>query len=402
MRPAKRDVLAMVARWLRPIRFEDRELERQFLVHDCSSTIPLARFCYASAIFIWAGFGILDAAVGGDQIRSLWSIRFLVGEPTILIALAITFARPLWPHLKLVGLTVTFVLGSCVIWMMLVLEPPVSQTYYVGIILVLFPAYVFAQVRLPHAMAATFVLVMAYHRLMLSDGTVHPSAAATDLTFMITTAYIGLVACFLLEWARRREFAQLREIARTNEELQHLSSHDDLTRLLNRRHLEPALETAIGDFRRSGRSSAIMMIDLDDFKQVNDALGHGAGDRVLIEAARCITESIQPTDSAFRIGGDEFVVLLPASTIPRAAAVASRIRAAFAVRSRSVVSGGERPVGMSIGVTQVRPGIETPSELLRLADGALYQAKLRGKGRVHAAHEPARGQVGDSTAAQLG
>ncbi len=393
---------AMVARWLRPIRFEDRELERQFQVHDCSSTIPLARFCYASAIFIWAGFGILDAAVGGDKTRSLWSIRFMVGEPTILMALAITLIRRLWPHLKLVGLTVTFVLGSCVIWMMLVLDPPVSQTYYVGIILVLFPAYVFAQVRLPHAMAATFILVMAYHRLILSDETTHASTAATDLTFMITTAYIGLVACFLLEWARRREFAQLREIARTNEELQHLSSHDELTRLLNRRHLEPALETAIGDFRRSGRPSAIMMIDLDDFKQVNDALGHGTGDRVLIEAACCITESIRPADSAYRIGGDEFVVLLPAATISRAAAVASEIKAAFAVRSRSLVKDHGLAVGMSIGVTQVRAGIETPSELLRLADGALYQAKLRGKGRVHAAQEPPRGQVGDPTAAQLG
>ena len=341
-------------------------------------------------------------AVGGDKTGSLWSIRFMVGEPTILIALAITLVRPLWPYLKWVGLTVTFVLGSCVIWMMLVLDPPVSQTYYVGIILVLFPAYVFAQVRLPHAMAATFVLVMAYHRLMLSDGTVHASTAATDLTFMVTTAYIGLVACFLLEWARRREFAQLREIARTNEELQHLSSHDDLTRLLNRRHLGPALETAIGNFRRDGRTSAIMMIDLDDFKQVNDELGHGAGDRVLIEAACSITESIQPNDSAFRIGGDEFVVLLPAATITRAAAVAQSIKTAFAVRSGSVVKEHGLAVGMSIGVTQVRPGIATPSELLRLADGALYQAKLRGKGRVHAAHGPSRGQVGDPAAARSG
>jgi diguanylate cyclase (GGDEF)-like protein len=375
MRPDWSRLQARAARLMRPIRFEDPELERQFLEHDCSATIPLARFCYASAVFIWAGFGLLDAAVGGETTSSLWTIRFAVGEPTILAALAITFVEPLWPRLKEVGLAVTLVLGSCVIWMVLVLEPPVSEAYYVGVILVLFPAYVFAQVRLVHAVAASAVLVAAYHGLALTRPSVTAATAATNLTFMVTTAYIGLVACFLLERARRRDFVQSLEIARSHDELRRLSSHDELTGLLNRRRLEPELAAAIAEFRSRGRTAAVMMIDLDHFKLVNDRHGHAVGDRILVEAAASITERLKRTDSAFRVGGDEFVVLLPGVTRPAAAEIASRIQSSFAARAESVVLGGGPPVAMSVGITEIRSGADTPSGLLGLADEALYAAK---------------------------
>ncbi len=393
MRPTKSNLSTVVARWLRYIRFEDPDFERDFLEHDCSSTIPLARFCYLSAVFIWAGFGKLDAAVGADRTTSLWMIRFAVGEPTILTALAMTFIKPLRPWLKHVGLTVTFILGSCVIWMMVILPPPVSDSYYVGVILVLFPAYVFAQVRFLHAVAVSCILVFAYDRLALPFGTISPVTAATNLTFMITTVYIGLVACFLLEWSRRRDFAQAIEIARTHDELRRLSSHDELTRLFNRRRLGPAIRSAIEEYRFLGRDTAIMMIDLDDFKMVNDGFGHATGDRVLKEAAASITDSLQPADSAFRIGGDEFIVLLPSSSTAAAATVASMIEREFTDRCRSVVTGADLPVGMSIGITQIRSGTETATELLRVADEALYQAKLLGKGRVWATRGPSRRQA---------
>ncbi len=367
------------------LRFQNPQVEKEFRAHDCSSTIPLARFCYFSAVFIWGGFGLLDTSLSAEKTTALWLIRFAIGEPVLLIALAATFIRPLWPWLKLLGLAVTFVLGMCVLGMLLVLGPPLSLTYYAGIILVLFPAYVFAQVRFPHAIAVSLVLLAAYWWITLSHNMTGSAVAAATLTFMTTTVYIGLVACFLLEWARRRDFAHLRTIAQTNEHFRRMSLLDDLTRLRNRRHLETTLYAAIEDFSRMSYQSAVIMIDIDNFKLVNDGLGHATGDRILIEAAASISECTRPVDAAFRIGGDEFVVLLPEATGSSALAVALKIMKSFSDRYRSVLTGSDLPVGMSIGVAQIRPETKTPSDLLKAADDALYEAKRRGKGRVHLA-----------------
>ena len=141
------------------LRFQNPQLERAFWAHDCRSTISLARFCYFNAVLIWGGFGLLDASMDPDKTATLWLIRFAVGEPVLLIALAVTYIRPLSVWLKLLGLAVTFVLGMCVLGMLVVLGPPLSLTYYAGIILVLFPAYVFAQVRFSHAMALSLGLL---------------------------------------------------------------------------------------------------------------------------------------------------------------------------------------------------------------------------------------------------
>ena len=388
MSPAETNLNAKMAGWPLAPRFKDLELERQFRSHDCVSTISLARFCYFNAVFIWGLFGILDASMSADKTTALWSIRFVIGEPVLLVALAATFIRPLWPWLKLIGLAVTFVLGACVLWMLVVLGPPLSLTYYAGIILVLFPAYVFAQVRFFHAVAVSLVLLSAYWLFTLTTNTATPTIAVATLTFITTTVYIGLVACLLLEWARRREFAHLRVIARNNDHFKRQSARDDLTRLFNRRRLHQTLEEAIEELSRNCRRTAIMMIDIDNFKLVNDGFGHATGDRVLIEAAASITDCIKPADSAFRIGGDEFVVLLPTTTALSAASVALNIMGAFSARCQLVLAGRALPTGMSIGVAQVRPETKAPSDLLEIADDALYQAKRCGKGRVHVAIEP--------------
>jgi diguanylate cyclase (GGDEF)-like protein len=370
------------------LRFQNPQLEREFWAHDCRSTISLARFCYFNAVLIWGGFGLLDATMDSNKTAVLWQIRFAIGEPILLIALAVTYIRPLWPWLKIFGLAVTFVLGTCVLGMLVVLGPPLSLTYYAGIILVLFPAFVFAQVRFSHAVGVSMGLLTAYWWLILSNGMTHSGVATATLAFMTTTVYIGLVACFLLERARRRDFAQLRTIARKNDHLRRLSDLDDLTRLFNRRRLEATLDAAIDEYSRRSRQAAILLIDIDNFKMVNDRLGHGTGDRILVEAAASIVDCLRPIDTAFRIGGDEFVVLLPDATSAMAATVALKVKSVFCERYRTILGDNSLPIGMSIGVAQVGTNTRRPSDLLRAGDEALYEAKRRGKGIVYQSDAP--------------
>lgn len=168
------------------------------------------------------------------------------------------------------------------------------------------------------------------------------------------------------------------ERKRQEEQARHLAHHDALTGLPNRRLLEDRLRQALHTAERRGESVAVMMIDLDNFKQVNDALGHRAGDVVLAEAARRVLGCVRRADTFARHGGDEFVVVVAG---PRAAEDA-RIVAEKILRELQApftVEGREFAIGASIGVS-VFPGDAGDGEaLLRNADVAMYRAKQSGR-----------------------
>jgi diguanylate cyclase (GGDEF)-like protein len=162
---------------------------------------------------------------------------------------------------------------------------------------------------------------------------------------------------------------------------------DGLTGLANRRQCEDALGTELARVERFGGSLAVVMADLDSFKDVNDRFGHPAGDSVLREFARLLQESLRDIDLASRWGGDEFLLVLPGTDLEGATRVAERIRSALAGRIVLSVDGTPIPVKASFGVAATPPAT-TASELFAAADAALYEAKRAGKNRVEAAAEP--------------
>ncbi len=169
--------------------------------------------------------------------------------------------------------------------------------------------------------------------------------------------------------------------------------YDHLTGLPNRSFLNDLLERAFLQVeRRPDYKFGVLFLDLDRFKVVNDSMGHSAGDQLLIEVARRITNSVRPGDVAARLGGDEFCVLLgeirDGSDTTR---VASRIMSAL--EPPVMLEGREVFTSTSIGIAVHEPGLEGPEHLLRHADTALYRAKQRGKARFeifdHEMHERA-------------
>jgi diguanylate cyclase (GGDEF)-like protein/PAS domain S-box-containing protein len=164
------------------------------------------------------------------------------------------------------------------------------------------------------------------------------------------------------------------------EELSHQAFHDALTGLPNRQLFGDRLTHALR--RRDGATEplVVMFLDLDDFKNVNDALGHGIGDRLLVTVSERIAAAVREGDSAARLGGDEFAVLMEDADLDAAREVAERVLAALAV---PVAVGEEmHPVHASIGMAQAMPGESTGEETLRNADVAMYWAKDRGKGTI--------------------
>ncbi len=167
---------------------------------------------------------------------------------------------------------------------------------------------------------------------------------------------------------------------RLREELEHSASHDSLTNALTRRSFIAACEQELERCRRHGSPMALLMLDIDHFKHINDTHGHQMGDRVLIDFVARIQPLLRRPDGLGRFGGEEFVVLLPETNEEQALSVAERIRA------RVEASGNGMPaITVSIGVTTNRPDEYQVDPLLARADQALYKAKAEGRNRIAAA-----------------
>jgi diguanylate cyclase (GGDEF)-like protein/PAS domain S-box-containing protein len=185
--------------------------------------------------------------------------------------------------------------------------------------------------------------------------------------------------------------------------LQHMAQHDPLTGLLNRRAYEHALgEHLAGGPAGEGRQGAVLVLDLDDFKHVNDTLGHGAGDDLIVRVANALRERLRSDDVIARLGGDEFAILLrsgdPSQVRHVADSLLGTVRAQRAARGQG---GRERPVTASIGIVSLSgPRTLTAEEALTAADLAMYDAKEAGRDRheTYGGQEQQRGQNGGAKA----
>ncbi len=174
-------------------------------------------------------------------------------------------------------------------------------------------------------------------------------------------------------------FSDVTAQKRAEEELIHLAFHDPLTGLVNRALLRDRLDEALARSERSSREVALLYLDVDDFKSVNDALGHGAGDALLRAVADGLTRCVRRSDSAARLGGDEFAVLVE-DVVDRAEveALAERIRATLA----EPVVVGERLLDMTVSIGLAFANYRrTSDQVLHDADLAMYEAKSHGKNR---------------------
>ena len=163
--------------------------------------------------------------------------------------------------------------------------------------------------------------------------------------------------------------------------LAHLADHDVLTGLANRRRFENELERHLERCQRHGESGALLLLDLDNFKQVNDTLGHNAGDQLLITIAGLLRRSIRSTDVVARLGGDEFAVLLPDADQDGARRVAELVVERIGAHA-ATLDGVARRVTASVGAVTFRAASEHASDILALADMTMYDAKEAGRNQV--------------------
>ncbi len=189
-----------------------------------------------------------------------------------------------------------------------------------------------------------------------------------------------------LEDLRERTEAKRAEMARLQEELDRASAqarHDPLTGSLNRKGLDEAMEREIARSRRLGSPLCLALLDVDNFKTINDRLGHAGGDAALVHLAQVTREVMRPQDLLARYGGEEFVLVLPDTTVESGIAAMTRLQRELT--TRFFLQGAEKVlITFSAGVAQLQ-GTESSTDAIVRADQAMYLAKRSGKNRVMAA-----------------
>jgi diguanylate cyclase (GGDEF)-like protein len=164
--------------------------------------------------------------------------------------------------------------------------------------------------------------------------------------------------------------------------LYHLSTHDQLTKLFNRRHAITMLENWLEQHRFARQDFSVMMIDIDNFKLINDSYGHAVGDELLVAVAQSTLTVLRPSDVLARFGGEEFICILPRTKADEAQVIAERIRTKIA---KTHVTFNDEQIlkrTASIGITYVRLTDKNIKTILERADKAMYQAKELGRDQI--------------------
>lgn len=268
---------------------------------------------------------------------------------------------------------------------------------YPGLLVMMVGAFFFVPSTLFIRLAATAYALVG----VIVEAAIWFRPGADDIPLSTLFFVVTLVFCIVtsLQHARMRRLSFIdtlhnrqlaRLLQRENELRRRLEAEalqqartDELTGLPNRRHFIEQAERELARAQRYETPLALMMLDLDHFKAVNDSLGHAAGDGALRAVAVCCSETLRANDIIGRIGGEEFAVLLPQTSEVGARMLAERLRAAVAACPVYVRNGEELFVSTTIGVTVAVPGQSlTLDALLAQADDALYAGKARGRNQV--------------------
>jgi diguanylate cyclase (GGDEF)-like protein len=200
-----------------------------------------------------------------------------------------------------------------------------------------------------------------------------PGISLPVLIALVGISLAALLGALVLIWSRSERMQELRQQA----------SQDPLTGLKNRRRFEEDLRTELARSRRDGTPGALLMLDLDNFKQVNDTLGHPAGDRTIAEIAAVLRSRLRTTDVVGRLGGDEFAIVLPSCDLDEAEEVADAI--ATTIREHASAEEEAPRITASIGIATFGPQGGEFEAVLSAADKAMYEAKHAGRDSVRVA-----------------
>lgn len=344
--------------------------------------------CIVGAVSAFAGIGLLAWVIGssvGWARASLWaSLIGTVELSIILVGLRCQRAMDngesssTWLSLQVALAGLGSIFWGTAVWFIWSED---RTTAYLAAMTVLVGVAGVSMVTMASHRQAAVLFFSGIYLTPLAHVITHPSPLTNFLVVGLLVGYVVQLG-YTRELGRmvRRDAHQYARNAALVHLLHELVAHDQLTGAWSRRHAFDRLEQLVSAHQRHASLASAIMFDLDHFKNINDKHGHATGDRALRETVKAVSAQLRDGDLLGRIGGEEFLVLLPMTDIAAATLLAQRLRQTVAeVDLTDVV--GPVPLSASFGVAQLKTG-ETASEWARRADAALYQAKASGRNTV--------------------
>ncbi len=351
------------------------------------------------ALLLYGAFAVSDRVMVPDVYLQAWAIRFLLVMPLMLL-FTLSFDKVRQPAVReLLLSSAVVIVGASLLWIAALSHHPNALQYHTGITLVVLFGNIVLGLRLRDAIITSMVMALLYALSLMPLQALSPEVRFNDWLFYLSSVVISLIANFRMDQDQRRAYlARVREHERNMELsdavelLARLSAEDALTQIANRREFERRLNLEWNRARRDTRPLALILIDVDCFKNYNDYYGHPAGDACLrrIATVLCTIPKRAP-DLVARFGGEEFVVLLPGTSVADAARMAQRMqRAVVDLLIPHAASSAAPGVTASFGVAGLVPTPDNqPLDLVAAADAALYRAKEGGRNRVAVQEPPA-------------
>ena len=377
------------------LKFLDEKLEKLFLQEVVFNNLFVPRLIYLGGAFLYAMFFILDYFLLKDQLLLCLSVRYLVVCPMLVATYCLigtSLYRKYWTAISLIN---GFAAGGGLLLLIAKSSSPGNHLYYGGLVLCCLFYYVFEPRQVVSNILSWGVFCLYFIVAIFFTDTPGPVFLNNIFIFFFFNIG-GMFACYSMELSQRKEFIHkitvqdqsdrlyqaLSEVELQREKAQRLSLLDPLTGLPNRRHFFSVLASELEKATKTGQELSLMLLDIDNFKEVNDRLGHVVGDQVLALVGGIIGDAARNSDTACRYGGEEFALLLPNASRQIAEQIGHRIMECIEFADISVGRDGDF-LTLSVGFATLKSGQQSSVEnLIELADQALYKAKNCGRNQL--------------------
>lgn len=353
--------------------------EMQLQTRLWERTLPFIRHMFLAASCLFLVFLAWDSRVAAPGSADTVFERLVAAGYFALMYVLVSFTRAGRRYLKLIYVASVLVVSALLLWIFLQIEGAyvLGHGTFLAVIMVVIVIGPTQRIAIPLALVA-LVIPNALVLLMPHAGIHAPGlpGADTAIDLALVHAGVGVIAAILIVVHNRLQ----RQTLMDNMHYEQLAGTDPLTAVHNRRQLETEFNRERVRQRRSGRPIGVLELDIDHFKRVNDVHGHGVGDEVLRNLTRRWRGLVREIDILARVGGEEFIVLLPETDAAGALDSAERLRVNTAFEPLSTSAGGLE-VTVSIGITLARPDGDGLDEVLKRVDRALYRAKDNGRNR---------------------
>ena len=362
-------------------------------------TLKLARLSVLTGLVFFASYGFLEAFLFPDTANITLTIRFAGFIPLAALVLLLSFSG-IFAKIRSLSLTLIFAAAGCsTVLISMILPEPIGYSQLVNTAIVFLFGYTLGTIPFRWAAVAGWSIVVFYNAAVVFFSRGDPIVFLGHNVLINMANIAGMLGAYILEYITRRDFLARRQLAGLNEELEqrveertsqlskanveleHLAHHDHLTGVGNSRLLEKEIERLIEIGTDGNSSFALVIGDIDRFKEVNDGLGHRDGDEVLRIAARRIQGELDPGSFLVRLGGTEFVFALPGAA-SRSAVQPVLERISRSIDEPIVLHGHTARLTLCFGVGLFPRDAADYVQLLRCADTAISEAKDIGRGVI--------------------